>query len=274
VSAGFFETLGIPVVQGRSFGSQDRAGSARVAIVNQTLVAKYFEAKDPLGQAIALSGDQGLSEWMTIVGVAKDLMPANLAQGARPQIYVPSAQDPRRTLRLVIRTDRDPLSLADSARAAIWSIDRNLPIDRVSTVQDLINEDFRGGIALSYVFGVFGAVALTLATVGIYGVISYSAAQRTQEIGIRLALGASRRDVLGMVIGQGMKLIGIGTAIGILGAFAISRLLSGVLIGVSASDPLTFMAATVILAVVALLATYVPARRAMRIDPMAALRHE
>ena len=274
VSEDFFQTLGISIMQGRSFTSQDSSASARVAIVNQTLAQKHLGTGDPIGMSIALSTDAGVSEWMTIVGVAKDLMPANLAQGKRPQIYVPYSQHPRRTMMMIVRTAGDPLSLSGLARDAIWSVDRNLPIDRVATVAELVNDDFRGAFALSYVFGVFGAIALTLAVIGIYGVVAYSAAQRTQEIGIRLALGAGTSDVLRMVIGQGMKLILLGTLIGLAGGFAISRLLSGVLIGVSASDPITFVVATATLLGVALLATYLPARRAMHIDPIVALRHE
>ena len=175
---------------------------------------------------------------------------------------------------MILRMEGESTALAAAARQAVWAVDPNLPIDKVADVEQLINDDFRGGIALSYVFAVFGAIALTLATVGIYGVIAYSAAQRTQEIGIRLALGATRRDVLQMVVGQGMKLVGAGVALGLVGGFAITRILSGVLIGVSSTDPLTFLTATAVLTAVGFAATYLPARRATRIDPMNALRHE
>ena len=274
VSSEFFQTLGIPIVKGRSFSAADSGLSAPVAIVNETLAAQYFATREAIGQSVAISNENGELSRMTIVGISKDLMPANLAQGKRPQIYVNSSQSPQRRAVMILRTDGESTALAAAARRAVWSVDPNLPIDKVADVEQLINEDFRGGIALSYVFAVFGAVALTLATVGIYGVIAYSAAQRTQEIGIRLALGATRRDVLRMVIGHGMKLVAAGVTLGLIGGFAITRILSGVLIGVSATDPLTFLTATAILTAVGFAATYLPARRATRIDPMSALRYE
>jgi putative ABC transport system permease protein len=276
VSAGFFRTLGIPIVKGRSFGDQDAANTPPVAVVNEEMVRKFLGTRDPIGQPIALSGANGLSKWMTIIGVTKDLMPANLRAGKQATIYVLNSQFPDPSMILVLRTSADPRTLGDAARLAIWSIDRNLPIDKAATVQELINEDFRGGLALSYLFGVFGAVALTLATIGIYGVISYSASQRTLEIGIRMALGASRRDVLGMVIGQGFRMVAIGILAGLGGGFALTRILARAraLVGVSPNDPVTFVSATAIVLGTALAATYLPARRAMRIDPINALRHE
>jgi putative ABC transport system permease protein len=274
VSSAFFQTLGIPIVKGRAFSAADSELSAPVAVVNETLATRYFAARDAIGQSVAISNENGELSRMTIVGISKDLMPANLALGKRPQIYVNSSQFPQRRAVMILRTEGESAELAAAARRAVWNIDPNLPIDKVADVEQLINEDFRGGIALSYVFAVFGAVALTLATVGIYGVIAYSAAQRTQEIGIRLALGATRRDVLRMVVGHGMKLVAAGVTLGLIGGFAITRILSGVLIGVSATDPLTFLTATAILTAVGFAATYLPARRATRIDPMTALRYE
>jgi len=261
-------------VKGRSFSGVDSELAAPVAIVNETLVARYFGARDAIGQSVAISDENGELSRMAIVGISKDLMPANLAQGKRPQIYVHSNQFPPRRAVMILRSEGESMALAAAARQAVWTVDPNLPIDKVADVEQLINDDFRGGIALSYVFAVFGAIALTLATVGIYGVIAYSAAQRTQEIGIRLALGATRRDVLQMVVGQGMKLVGAGVVLGLVGGFAITRILSGVLIGVSSTDPLTFLTATAVLTAVGFAATYLPARRATRIDPMNALRHE
>jgi predicted permease len=274
VSSEFFQTLGIPIVTGRSFSAADSGLSAPVAIVNETLASRYFGAREAIGQSVAISNENGELSRMTIVGISRDLMPANLAQGKRPQIYLNSSQFPQRRAIMILRTEGESTALAAAARRAVWSVDPNLPIDKVADVEQLINEDFRGGIALSYVFAVFGAVALTLATVGIYGVIAYSAAQRTQEIGIRLALGATRRDILRMVVGHGMKLVAAGVTLGLIGGFAITRILSGVLIGVSVTDPLTFLTATAILSAVGFAATYLPARRATRIDPMNALRYE
>jgi putative ABC transport system permease protein len=274
VSRSFFQTLGIPIMKGRSFGDQDAANTQPVAVVNEELVQRFFGDRNPIGQSIALSGANGLSKWMTIVGVSRDILPANLRIGKQSTIYVLNSQFPDPSMVLVLRTSGDPRALGDAAREAIWSIDRNLPVDKVATVQDIVNEDFRGGLALSYLFGVFGVIALSLATVGIYGVISYSSSQRTLEIGIRMALGASRRDVLGMVIGQSFRMVSFGILAGLAGGFALSRVLAGALVGVSPYDPLTFATATAVVLGTALAATYIPARRAMRIDPMNALRHE
>ncbi|MCI0366441.1 MAG: ABC transporter permease, partial [Phycisphaerales bacterium] len=269
VSPEYFRTLGISILRGRGFTAQDSRDAPAVAMINDRLAERFFAGEDPLGKRIAVA-----NQWLTIVGIAQSIMPADLGNPPRSQIFLPSAKQPARHMGVIVRSGGDPLTLAPSVRNAVWSVDKALPIDNVQTAEAILRNEFRGGRAIAILLGVFGGIALVLAVVGIYGVISYSASQRTHEIGVRIALGASRRDVVGMVVGRGMLSVVIGIAIGLLGGIAMGRVVGGALVGISPTDPLTFYGATILLTLVALTASCVPAIRATRIDPIAALRHE
>jgi putative ABC transport system permease protein len=272
-SPDFFQSLGIPFLRGRDFTESDGESGPPVAIVNDALVRQHFPGEEPLGQRLRL-GDEAL----TIVGVVGSVRQAGLDRDPLPEIYFPYAApdaigwlvDPV----LVIRTAVPPESLADEVRAAVRSVDPALPLYDVLTMEAVIEESLAGRRLNLWLLALFAGMALVLSAAGLYGVISYLVAQRTREIGVRIALGAQKRDVLGLVMRQGAGLTGAGIALGLLGAFALTRVLESLLYGVSARDPLTYAALAAVLAAVALIATWLPARRASRVDPILAIRAE
>ena len=266
---GFLGTLGIPMVAGRDFSEADKADAPPVAIINQEIARQYFRQEDPLGQQVDFRGIR-----RTIIGVAGNTTYSGLGTPADFQIYVPYAQGTFPGLHFAVRTAGDPLAFVASVRLAVQSVDPQTRATRISTMEQLLSRSIVGPRFYAWLLAVFGFVALTLAAVGIFGVISYSVSQRMHEIGIRMALGAERHNVLTLVVGHGLKLTLIGVAMGIAGAMGLTRLLSSLLYGVRPSDPITFIAVCSLLMGVALLACYFPARRAMRVDPMIALRYE
>lgn len=260
----------IPLLRGRFFGDLDTADAPPVVIINETLARTLWPDQDPIGKRLRLKNRS--PEVVGVVGDARHLRP-DLPSGA--ESYVPRAQiGGYSTMYMAVRTTGDPARVAESVRAAIWSVDKNQPVQDVQTMDDRLS----GFTALrrfyTLMLGVFAGIAVVLSAVGVYGVISYSVSQRRHEIGIRMALGAMPGDVVGMVVGQGLLLAGVGLLVGLGGALAASRALSGLLYGISPSDPLTFVAVSLVLAVVTLLACYLPARRATRVDPVLALRAE
>jgi putative ABC transport system permease protein len=275
VSTDYFQTLQIPLVRGRYFDEHDRAEGAQVAIVGEALARKYWPNEDPIGKRITFEGGAQQPRWREIVGVVGHVKHNGLEAESRAQYYVPYDQRPTSpTLYLAVRTGGDPSGLAASVRDAIRSVDKDLPVFRVMAMERLVSDSLAQRRFAMFLFGVFAALALVLAVVGLYGVMSYMVTQRTHEIGLRMALGAQARDILRMVVGQGMLLVVVGLVLGLIGAFALTHLMSSLLYGVSASDPLTYVAIALLLAAVAFLASYIPARRAMRVDPMVALRYE
>ena len=276
VEAGYFETLGIPILKGRSFQTTDDANAPMVAIINQPLADRFWPGQEPLGKRIRFPAgrDGEYTPLMEVVGVARYAKVATLGEDPTPLVYFPFRQDYNPGMTLVIKSAADPAAILPSVRREIRAMDPGLPIFNVQPLTQVIAASLWLPRTGAYLLAAFGLLALVLAAIGIYGVISYSVTQRSHEIGIRMALGAERRHVLGLVLGQGMKLVGIGLGIGLGGAFAASRLVSSLLYGVSAADPVTFAGITVILIGVAFLACYVPARRATRVDPMVALRYE
>jgi putative ABC transport system permease protein len=274
VSPGYFRTMGIALVRGRAFTDNDNQSSPKVLVINGALTRKLFADRNPIGRRIIFEG--GEPEPFEIVGVVDDERVGELDEEAAAVVYHPYLQEPWTKMNLVVRTAGDPASIVNAVRGEVQALDPNLALYSVATMEQLIAE--RPSTFLrrypALLMAVFAAIALTLAAVGIYGVISYAVTQRTHEIGIRMALGAERRDVLRLVIGQGMRLVLVGAAGGVLAALALTRLLRGLLFGVSATDPLTFIVVTALLALVALLACYVPARRAAKLDAMVALRYE
>ena len=271
VGHGYFPTMGIPIVEGRGFGPQDTEKSPGVVVVNEELARRYFPGQTAVGKRLRTDSE---GPYFEIVGVARTAKYRNLRERPLPFIYIPLAQEYQRGMTLVVRTDGDPLALAPSVTGAMREINRNLPLSSVRTMASHARAALAADRMIAVMLGFFAAVALALAAVGIYGVLAYSVAQRTREIGIRVALGAGRADILRLVVGQGMALVLLGTAVGLGLALALSRLFAGLLFGVGASDPATLTAITLLLAAVALVACYLPARRATKVDPMVALRYE
>ncbi len=274
VSPNYFRTMGIPLIKGRVFTEQDKRDSLQVAVINETMVRRYFPNEDPIGKRFTFGNPDSNASWITIVGVMRDVRRQGLDEPIRIESFMPHSQAPSRSMEVVIRTASDPLTLAKSVHDAIWSLDKDLPVANIRTVEQILSERTAPRRLNMLLLGLFAVVALVLAAVGLYGVMSYSVTQRTHEIGIRMALGAQPRDVLKLVVGQAAMLAVIGVAIGLAAALALTRLMSRLLFNVSATDPLTFAAIAVMLTAVALLASYLPARRAMKVDPMVALRYE
>lgn len=278
VSAGYLETLRIRLIAGRLLRASDTEASPFVAVVNQNMADQYFPKQSPLGRKVQLGAlpDKDVP-WMTIVGVVGDVK-QSLASEARAEMYVPYRQSdtllPVFTMSLVLRTASNPLSEVSTLRSAVHDLNPNQPLVNFRTMRENIGTSLSDPRFRSTLLGIFAATAMLLAVVGLYGLMAYSVAQRTSEIGIRLALGAQRADVMRMIVGDGLKLVLAGVVLGIMGAFALSRVLAGFLYGVVATDPPTFVFVSVILTLVALAACYLPARRAMRVDPIVALRHE
>jgi len=277
VMGDYFRTMKIPLLKGRDFNPQDRESTPLVGIVNETFVRQYFPNADAVGARIRWARDDGDPKWITIVGVVGDVKHFGLNQDEQPAVYTPYAQlfQPwKRWMQVVVRSNGDSSTITNMVKAQIWKIDNQIPVTKVRTMSEVMAASLAAQRFNMMLLGIFAGVALLLATIGIYGLMSYSITERTHEIGIRMALGAQTSDVLRMVLGQGLKLITIGVALGLAGAFALTRIMSSLLFGVRAVDPLTFAVVPLLLGAVALLACYIPARRATRTDPMIALRYE
>jgi putative ABC transport system permease protein len=273
ITPGYLHTMGMTLAQGRAFTEQDTKDSQPVVLVNEALARAYLPGQDPLGKRIGNFGNG--SGDRVIVGVVRDFKQVGLDTNVRLEVYTLQAQTPWGNSRdIVVRTAGEPLALANALRSQVQSLDRNLPIARLQTMESLVSGSVSQPRFRTLLLSLFAALALILAMIGIYGVIAYSVTQRTHEIGIRLALGAQRRDVLQLVLRQGMRLTGIGVLAGLAGALAMTRLMQGLLFGISPTDLLTFAAIPLLLTGVALLACWLPARKATKVDPLIALRHE
>jgi putative ABC transport system permease protein len=269
----YFATLQIPILRGRAFTEQDKAGAPPVVIVNETLARKYWPGQEAVGKRIRFQAPLDRAPWMEVVGMIKDVK-HELTLEVTPEFYLPHAQDGWRGMVVVARTTGDPASLAGSLRQNVWAIDKDQPVAEVRTMVEVRSISVGLQQFNSWMIGIFALVALLLASIGIYGVMAFAVAQRTREIGIRMALGARRTDVLRMVVLNGMKLAVIGLAIGLVASWLLTRFISSLLYGVQPTDPLTFMAVSACLLLAALLACYLPARRATKVDPLEALRYE
>jgi putative ABC transport system permease protein len=276
VSDDYFKTLGVSMVKGREFTQRDDMNAPGVIIVNQSFAKQYFPGEDPLGKRIkpGISTGEKKPDWREIVGVVADVRNRNLSSELRPGYFVPQAQLPFNQMTMVIRTTNDPHSLITAVQNEVHAMDREVPVFNIKTMDEYISATVAAPRFNATLLMIFAAVALVLTIVGLYGVMSYSVAQRTNEIGIRMALGAQTRDVLRLIVAQGFKLVLVGLALGLVGALALTKIIASLLFGVTAKDPLTFAAVAVLLALVALLACYLPARRAARLDPLNALRYE
>jgi putative ABC transport system permease protein len=275
VSPNYFRTMDIQLLQGRQFNEQDRADAPGVVVISETMARSLWAGEDPIGKRLKVGALSSPTQWLTIVGVVKDVRQFQLNAEPKPQMYMPYEQPTFFVpSHLVIRTNVEPLSLASAVRGAVWGIDKDQPVSNISTMEDVLSESVARQRFSMLLLAIFAAVALVLAAVGLYGVMSYSVAQRTHEIGIRMALGAQRSDVLKMVVGQGLKLVLIGVVLGLVASFVLTRVMTSLLYGVSATDPTTFLSISLVLISVAMLASYLPARRATKVDPMIALRYE
>jgi len=269
----YFKTMRIPVKSGRGITEQDRTDAPPVVVVNESLARRFFPGEDPLGKRLTVWRDEKFAR--EIVGVVGDVKSDRLDAETDPQIYVPHAQDAGwGGLSLAVRTTVEPETLTAAVRGVVLSIDKNQPVHDIKTMDDVVAASVANNRLVVLLFGLFALFALLLATVGIYGVMSYMVAQRTHEIGIRMALGAQQADVLRLILKQGLALTLAGVGLGLAGALALSRLLESLLFGVSATDPVTFGGLSLLLTAVALAACYIPTRRAMKVDPMVALRNE
>ena len=277
ISPGYLQTLGVPLIKGRHLSEQDLNDAAPVVLINQAFARAFFAGQEPLGKRLKM-GETADSPfpWMTVIGVVGDVKHSSLEAEAKPEIYRPflRQRDTERKMTFVVRTAREPETMTSAVRRQIQSLDSNQPIASVSSMEQLLDRSFSRRRFSLLLFGVFAIAALALAAAGIYGVISYTVARNTREIGIRMALGAEPRNVMKLVVGQGLALAATGLVIGLIAASALTRLMGALLFGVSATDPLTLIAAPMLLAFVALLACYVPARRATKVDPIVALRCE
>ncbi len=272
VALDYFKTLNIPLLRGRDFNAQDREGAPGVVIVNETFARRYFPGQDPLGQRVSLGGAQG--PWLEVVGLARDGKYVTLGEVPAPFLYQPLAQRHESGMVLLLRTSGDPSPLVSAVRAEVHSIEPNLPLTNARLMEELLSTSLYPARMGAILIGVFGLLALLLASVGLYGVMSYSVSRRTREIGIRMALGARGGDVLRLVLRQSMTLVALGVALGLGAAFAATRLLSGFLYGISPTDPAAFIGIAALLAIVSLAACVVPARRAAAVDPLVAFRYE
>jgi putative ABC transport system permease protein len=281
----YFEAMDIPLKRGRYLGPQDSPTSEPVVVINETMARRFWPGLDPVGQRIAWGGSRNNARWMRVVGIVADVKQGPLHTETFQQTYQPWVQvsdmmiadniiGALRSLKVSVRTSGDPVSLAGAIRAQIREIDPSLPVTEVQTMAEVVSASAGPQRFNTVLLGSFAAVALLLAALGIGGVLATSVSRRTQEIGVRMALGAQRGEILRMVVRQGMMLALLGLAIGVPSAFVLTRLLASLLFQITPGDPLTFAAVAALLVAVALAACYIPARRATRVDPMVALRYE
>jgi putative ABC transport system permease protein len=277
-----FRTMGIPIRQGRAFDQRDAATSAPVAIVNEAMARQFWKNGDAVGKRLRLYYDKDAQRWLTIVGVVGNVRNGGREVEPTPQVYVPFDQNAYRFLpypaepfvSLVVRTTGDPATLAGAVQAQIWSVDKDQVVSNLQTMERLLAQSIAARRVYLLLLAIFAAVALVIASAGVYGMISYEVARRTPEMGIRMALGATRRQILALVLRQGMQLTVIGVGLGFAAAIGLRQVIAGFLYGVTATDMPTFLAVLLIFAGVAFIATYIPARRAATVDPTIAFRYE
>jgi putative ABC transport system permease protein len=274
VTPGYFRAMGIALLAGRDVAETDSKDAPKVTVIDERLAREYWPGESPLGKRVRFGPPEANEPWHTVVGVVGEVRHERVDAATRMSVYLPYGQIPMRSMTLAVRTEGDPAGLAVAAREQVRALDPDQPVTAVRTMEEVVSRAVWQPRLHAILFGIFAGVALLLATVGIYGVMSYAVTQRTHEIGVRVALGAGPRDILRLVVRQGLTLTLVGIGVGAAAAFALTRVMSSLLFEVSAADPATFAANVVLLALVSLLACYVPARRATRVDPITALRYE
>jgi predicted permease len=279
----YFKTMGAELRAGRDFTERDNSDAPRVAIINETLARRHWPAENPIDKRITLDDPRDNSrapQWLAVVGVVKDVKQSSWTDPPSNEVYLPFQQSRSfyagrfSSMTMVVRTTIEPQSLAGAVRETVRAVDRSLPVSNIESMEQVIADTLWQQRFNLQLLGLFAALALVLAAVGLYGVMSYAVAQRMHEVGLRMALGAQRRDVLKLVVGQGMKLAFLGVALGLLASLALTRLMTGLLFEVNATDFTTFAVIALVLVAVALVACWIPARRATKVDPMVALRYE
>jgi predicted permease len=274
VSSDYFRTIGVPLIAGRFFNADDRQDAQLALLINRSMAERYWPGESAVGKRLTFSSQPKERDWYMIVGVVGDVKDFPHSPAAAPAFYWATTQLTPRQLILAVRFSADPLNLIDTVRGEVRALDKDLPLADTQTLETIAATAVAGRRFTLWLVGFFALTAMALAAIGIYSVLSYLVAQRTHEIGLRMALGAQLGNVLKLVIRQGMTLVLLGIALGMAAAFALTRLIKGLLFEVSATDPLAFALAAALLALVALLACYIPAWRATKVDPMVALRHE
>jgi putative ABC transport system permease protein len=274
ISEGLLETLRVPLRKGRFFNAQDNQAAVPVTIINETMARRFWPGEDVLGKRFKLGPAQSTNPWLTVVGVVGDMRRQSLERQPIAQIFQPYLQSSERRLILLIRATGEPIHLAPVVRSEILALDKTVLVSGIATLESQLDQRVAERRFQTWLLALFSALALLLAAVGIYGLMSYTVTQSAREFGIRMALGAQPRDLVRLVIGHGLALSATGVVIGLAAAFALTRVLAGLLFGVTTTDPTTFLVAPLVLLLVALLACFVPARRATKVDPMVALRHE
>ncbi|MFY9570649.1 MAG: ABC transporter permease, partial [Blastocatellia bacterium] len=274
VSSDYFKVMGMSLLKGRELTERAGANTPRVVVINETMARAYWPDQDPLGKRVAFDLTNNTPNWREIVGIVKDVKHSSLDESSKAELYIPFSQSPSFFMTVVIRTSGDPLNLVAAARNEVLAVKDDQPISNVHTMEELLSNSIAQRRFNMLLLSIFAGVALVLSAVGIYGVMSYTVAQRTHELGVRMALGAQTSHVVGLVVKQGMTLALVGVGIGLAASFAVTRILASLLFGVSTTDTLTFSLIALLLSGVALVACYLPARRATRVDPMTALRYE
>ncbi|HEU4435174.1 MAG TPA: ABC transporter permease, partial [Pyrinomonadaceae bacterium] len=271
---GYFQTLGITLIAGRDFTDADTAGSPKVTIVDERLARHYWPNDSPVGKRIRFGPPEDNEPWHTIVGVVRTVRHQRMQEDTRESVYLPYRQIPINELTLVARTTADPHELTAAVRRAVAQIDRDQPVSQIATMEEVVAESIWQPRLYATLFAVFAGGALILALIGIYGVMAFLVQTRTHEIGVRMALGATARDVFKLIVGRGMKLTVFGVIIGVAGAIGLTRLMHSLLFNTSATDPFTFIGISILLSLAAFFACYIPARRAAKVDTLIALRYE
>ena len=273
IGPGYFSTMGIPLVRGRDFTDLDTTETSYTVVVSEKLAQHFWPGQDPIGKRLKPGPTTSDLPWRKVIGVVKDVRQNDFLAQPKMQMYMSYRQlKDLAPNALVVRTVVEPMSLATALRNAVWAVDKDQPVSNIDTMEHIVAGAVARQRFSTMLLGIFATLALMLAAVGIYGVMSYSVAQRTHEIGIRMALGARRSDVLKMTVKQGLKLVVIGVVIGLVAAFVLTRVMASLLFGVSTTDPVTFFSISLVLMGVAMLASYIPALRATKVDPMVALR--
>jgi len=274
VTPDYFRTMGIPLLAGRDFNDADAKGSADVTIIDERLAREYWPNQSPIGKRIRFGPPEDNEPWHTIVGVVGTVRHQRVQEDTRKSVYLPYQKIPLAGMSMVVRTTANPQELAAALRREVAQLDADLPVSEVTTMDQVVAESIWQPRLYATLFGAFAGGALLLALIGIYGVMAFLVQTRTHEIGVRMALGATTRDVFKLIVGRGMKLTAVGVLIGVAGAIALTRLMHSLLFNTSATDPVTFILISLLLSIAAFLACYLPARRAAKVDPLIALRYE